>query len=141
MQQKEIRTILKQRMSFILIDRVLKIEENEIAGIKNVTASDINLWGHFEEEPIYPGVLLIETCSQLGGILISKKKPNLKDGFLAQIDSFKFLKFIIPGDTIKINATYAGGFSKFAKVNIVAFVDDDIVAKGLITYFFKQHYE
>ncbi|MDR0506808.1 MAG: beta-hydroxyacyl-ACP dehydratase [Dysgonamonadaceae bacterium] len=136
-QQKEIRTILKQRFSFILIDRVLKIEENEIVGIKNVTASDINLWGHFDDEPIYPGALLIETCSQLGGILIAKKNPILKDGFLAQIDNFKFLKFIIPGDTIKINAVYAGKFSKFAKVDATAFVDDDIVAKGSITYFFK----
>lgn len=135
LEQKDIRQILDHRYSFILIDRVKYLDEEKIVAIKNITSSDINLWGHFEDDPIYPGVLLIESCSQAGGILLSKQKSTR--GYIAQINEFKFLSFSRPGDTIHIEGRINKVIGKYAKVSVSAIVDDKEIARGEVMYFFE----
>lgn len=133
---KEVRGILEHRYPFLLVDKIIELEEDTILGIKNVSASDPYLSGHFPDDPIYPGVLLIETCSQVGGILVSKYFKGR--GVIAQIKNFKFLNFIEPGDTIKIRATYKGKIGNFAQITTEAFVENRRVAKGEVTYSFTD---
>lgn len=132
--QIEIRKILKQRYPFLLVDKIIKLDDESILGIKNVSATDPFLVGHFPNNPIYPGVLLIESCSQVGGILVSKHMKG--DGYIASIKSFKFVKFIEPGDTITIEVIFISKFSNFANVSAIAKVDNEIVGKGEIVYSF-----
>lgn len=132
--QKQIREILKQRYPFLLVDQITEINDSYIHGIKNVSATDPYLVGHFPENPIYPGVLLIETCSQVGGILVSKYMKG--DGYIARIKDFKFTNFIVPGDTIKIKAIFERKLGQFVNVNAIATVNDKIVGKGKIVYSF-----
>lgn len=136
LEQKDIRQILSHRYSFILVDRVKYMDEDRIVAVKNITSSDINLWGHFEDDPIYPGVLLIESCSQAGGILLSNQKSSR--GYIAQINEFKFLSFVRPGDSVHIEATINKVVGQYAKVSVAALVEDKIIAKGEVMYFFDK---
>jgi 3-hydroxyacyl-[acyl-carrier-protein] dehydratase len=132
--QKQIREILKQRYPFLLVDKIIELNDEYICGIKNVSATDPFLMGHFPDNPIYPGVLLIETCSQVGGILVSKYMKG--NGYIASIKDFKFINFIEPGDTIIIEVNFISKFGKFANIKATAKVDDKIVGKGEIIYSF-----
>lgn len=139
MNLNEIKKVLAQRYPFLLIDKIIAIDENSITGIKNVSATDPYLVGHFPEEPLYPGVLLIESCSQVGGVYLSKKLEEVSNGYLAQVNDFKFLGFIEPGDTIIIKAKFISFFGSYAKMETTAFVKDRKVAKGAITYYFTTN--
>lgn len=131
---KAIRRILEHRYPFLLVDKIIQMDENSITGIKNISASDPFLSGHFPDNPVYPGVLLIESCAQVGGILISKSMAG--KGYLAKISDFKFISFIEPGDSIYIEVRFISKFSGFAKVEAVAKVNDQLVGKGEIIYSF-----
>lgn len=132
--QKQIREILTHRYPFLLVDKIISVEENKITGIKNISATDPFLVGHFPDDPIYPGVLLIESCAQVGGILISKMVTGR--GHLARIKDFKFIQTVEPGDTIVIEAFFKSKFLKFVQVDAVASVNGKLVGKGEIIYSF-----
>lgn len=135
MSHKEIKQVLKHRYPFLLVDKIKEIGEGSIVGIKNVTATDVVLEGHFPDQPIYPGVLIIEACSQVGGVLVSNKVKG--NGYIAQVDSFKFMKFVEPGDTMELHAEYLKSFGPYVNVRVFAKVEGKTVAKGTITYVFK----
>lgn len=132
--QKQIREILDHRYPFLFVDKILSMDEQSAIGIKNVSATDPYLVGHFPDNPIYPGVLLIESCSQVGGLLFTNYYTGR--GFLAQIKNFKFLKFIEPGDTIIIETHFLSKLGNFAQIESVAKVDNQVVGKGEIFYTF-----
>ena len=91
---KEIMEIIPHRYPFLLIDKVIKIEENKITAIKNVTANEHYFQGHFPTEPVMPGVLIIESLAQAGAVaLLSKDEFKGKIAYFAginyvRIDSF-----------------------------------------------------
>jgi UDP-3-O-[3-hydroxymyristoyl] N-acetylglucosamine deacetylase/3-hydroxyacyl-[acyl-carrier-protein] dehydratase len=99
--------IISQKYPFIYVDKILKITDKNIIGIKNVTINEHFFIGHFPNKPIMPGVLQIEAIAQIGGLLFLNKIKNPKSYFLylIKIEEAKFKKKIIPGDTIlfKIN--------------------------------------
>lgn len=134
----QIREVLDQRYPFLLVDKILKIEKDVVYGLKNVSATDPYLVGHFPDDPVYPGVLLIETCAQVGGFLITDKIKGKYKGYLANVKEFKFLTFIVPGDTIIIEAKLKLIISTFVNVDVVAKVNDKIVGKGSIVYSLKK---
>ena len=136
---KEIQNILPQSPPFLFVDKIIEITENYAVGIKNVTCSEFFLQGHFSpKDPIFPGVLIIEACSQVGGVFISKKFSNKGRGYIAKVDDFKFLSFVYPGDTIVMKTMFKSAFQSFVQVNVEAFVDKKRVCKGIIQYYFDQ---
>lgn len=134
----EIRNILDQRYPFLLVDKILKMEGDTVYGLKNVSATDPYLTGHFPNDPVYPGVLLIETCAQVGGFLIADKIREKYKGYLAHVKEFKFLSFIVPGDTIIVEAKLKLMVSTFVNVDVIARVNDKMVGKGSIVYSLKK---
>lgn len=79
-EHQEIKQILRQRTPFLLVDRILEMDGERAVGIKNVTGTEPYLVGHFPDEPILPGVLLLEAMSQVGGscwptIRATRKRP------------------------------------------------------------------
>lgn len=108
---KEVREYLPHRYPFLLIDRVLNIEPGKrIEALKNVTINEPFFNGHFPEEPIMPGVLIIEAMAQAAGILgfvTENKKPS--DGYiylLVGTDKARFKRQVVPGDTLHLFAEY-----------------------------------
>jgi 3-hydroxyacyl-[acyl-carrier-protein] dehydratase len=99
-----IQKILPHRYPFLLVDRILEIEPRKrIIGIKNVTINEPQFMGHFPENPVFPGVLMIEGMAQTAGVLciLSIASPQPKSVFFLTIDKAKFRKPVRPGDTIE----------------------------------------
>lgn len=129
----QIRELLPHRFPFLLIDKVIELNENSVVGIKNVTMNENFFLGHFPNEPIMPGVLQIEAMAQVGGILaLSKvKDPENYQTLFLKIDKVKFKRKVIPGDTIifrleLISPIRRGLVNMFGQT----FVGDDLAMEG-----------
>ena len=102
----EIKKILPHRYPMLLVDRILEIEPMKRAvGIKNITANEVQFLGHFPNEPIMPGVLLIEAMAQVGGVAMPYPEENRgKIAVFAKIDNVRFRKQVVPGDQVVTTA-------------------------------------
>ncbi len=102
---KEIEDILPHRYPFLLVDRILEInlEENEILGLKNVTVNEPFFQGHFPGVPIMPGVLILESLAQTGGVLVHQKGYTKKIAVLLNVVGAKFRKPVLPGDALLLH--------------------------------------
>ena len=131
----EIKSILPHRYPFLLVDRIIKIEEDKkIVGIKNVTANEIFFQGHFPDYPIMPGVLIVEAMAQVGGILLLRKKENRgKTPFFAKMDNVKLRRPVRPGDQLVMEVEVIKAKSRVGRVMAKASVDGEIVCEAELT--------
>ena len=132
---KEIMEIIPHRYPFLLIDKVIKIEENKITAIKNVTANEYYFQGHFPAEPVMPGVLIIESLAQAGAVaLLSKDEFKGKIAYFAGINNAKFRRKVVPGDTLRLEVELTKIRGKAGVGYGVAYVDDKKVCEGELTF-------
>ncbi|MBI9099397.1 MAG: 3-hydroxyacyl-ACP dehydratase FabZ [Spirochaetaceae bacterium] len=135
---KEIQEIIRQGYPFILIDRITELKFGEsVTALKNVSMGESCFLGHFPDDPIFPGVLIIEGMAQAGGFLFYKEGKK-QTGVIAAVDKVKFLKEVVPGDTIYYKGIFLQKIGNFAKVSFTAEVENKIVAKGEISYSFAE---
>ena len=131
---KEILQYLPHRYPFLLVDRMLEIEPGVRArGLKNVTMNEPFFVGHFPEEPVMPGVLIVEAMAQVGGILVLGQVPDSENysTYFLKVDKVKFKKKVIPGDTIIMKMELMEPIRRgIAVMWAQAFVGDTIVAEG-----------
>ena len=133
----EINKRIKQRPPFQMIERVLELEPNVSAkGIKNVSVNEPYFIGHFPEAPIMPGVLLIESAAQLCSLVIAPDGAA-DDGklyVLLKVKDFKFLKPVIPGDTLTIDVKCTMSGAGAYEFSTVISVDGTVKAKGSMLF-------
>ena len=130
----EIQNIIPHRYPFLLVDKILEVEPGVRAvGLKNVTVNEPFFQGHFPGNPIMPGVLIVEAMAQVAGVagmLLPENKGKI--GLFAGIESMKFSKQVVPGDTLVLEAEFIAMKMGIGKVSVSAKVDDKIAAKGEI---------
>ncbi|MBQ4127825.1 MAG: bifunctional UDP-3-O-[Alistipes sp.] len=102
----DIRKLLPHRYPFLLVDKVFHLDDKSIGAIKNVTANEPQFTGHFPEEPVMPGVLLVEAMAQAGGIIVlnSVEHPEEYSTYFLRIDNVRFKRKVVPGDTVQLEA-------------------------------------
>ena len=133
LEAEEIKKIIPQRFPFLMIDRVLEASPDRVVAIKNVSASEQFFKGHFPEQPVMPGVLMIETMAQAGIILYKQKFPNDKVLFLVSVKS-RFSKLVTPGDQLRITVEPVKMMSKMGIFKAVATVSGHKVAEAEIAF-------
>lgn len=132
---KEIMDIIPHRYPFLLIDKVIKVEENKIIAIKNITANEQYFQGHFPAEPVMPGVLIIEALAQAGAVsLLSKDEFKGKIAYFAGINNAKFRRKVVPGDTLRLEVELIKVRGKAGVGYGIAYVDDKKVCEGELTF-------
>ena len=133
---KEIMEILPHRYPFLLVDKVVDYEPGKWAeGIKCVSANEMQFLGHFPNEPVMPGVLIIEALAQVGAIAVLTEEENKgKLVFFGGIKNARFKKKVVPGDvlTMKCELIARKGPIGFGKA--VALVDGKVVASAELTF-------
>ncbi len=129
----EIKRRLKHRYPFLLIDRVLELEEGvRCTALKNVSVNEPFFQGHFPESPVMPGVLIVEALAQAGGIAgFSLYEDAGKDiTYFAGMDNVKFKKPVTPGDQLILKSEFVKRKLNIWILKGEAFVDDQLVAKA-----------
>ncbi len=133
---KEIKEILPHRYPFLLVDRVLEIEEGKrCVALKNVSANEPFFQGHFPQEPVMPGVLIIEALAQTGAVaMLSMDEFKGKIAFFGGIDKAKFRGKVVPGDTLRLEVEMIKIKRNAGIGKGVAYVDGKKVAEGEFTF-------
>lgn len=136
MNNTEIQNLIPHRYPFLLVDKIIEVEEGKRAvGIKNVTANEPHFQGHFPGNPIMPGVLIVEAMAQVGLIAI-KSLPENKDklGVFTGIDGMRFREQVRPGDTLKIEVELTAFRRGIGKADATAYVGEKVAASGKIMF-------
>jgi 3-hydroxyacyl-[acyl-carrier-protein] dehydratase len=124
--------ILPHRYPFLLVDRITELEPGRRSvGYKNVTANEAFFNGHFPENPVMPGVLMIEALAQLGGTaVILPHQIGRKTLYLAGIDKVRFRRPVFPGDRLMMETNVTQTKRNIGWVHGVAKVDDQLICEG-----------
>jgi 3-hydroxyacyl-[acyl-carrier-protein] dehydratase len=121
--------LLPHRYPFLMIDKVLDYEENSLRAVKNVTVNEPCFMGHFPDNAVMPGVMIIEALAQAGAVLAylkTKSSPRDNIFFLAGIDNAKFKQIVLPGDQLVLNVAITGSKGNFWKIHGEATVEGKV---------------
>lgn len=135
---QEIKDIIMHRYPFLLVDRVLELEEGKRAvAIKNVTANEEFFTGHFPNYPVMPGVLIVEALAQVSAVVMLTKEENKgRIGLLAGIDGCRFKKQVRPGDQLRLEVEITRLKGTIGKGKGRATVDGETVCETELIFAF-----
>ena len=127
--------LLPHRYPFLMVDRVVKVEGNQITAIKNVTVNESYFQGHFPGHPVMPGVLQLEAMAQVAGILMLKSAENTnKIAYFMSAEDVKWRKPVLPGDTLVIDVEMTKVRGKIGKAKGACKVRGEVVSEAAVTF-------
>ncbi len=133
---RDVKEILPHKYPFLLVDRILEVKPKEYAiGIRNVSHNEPFFQGHFPDNNIFPGALLIEALAQISGIMYAytnDEDSQAKIGYLVGVNKMRHYKIIKPGDQIVLESRNIYSWDNYIEAKVTAYVDKKIVAKGSI---------
>lgn len=136
-EQSEIETLIPHRPPFLWIDRVEELEPGvRCIAVKFVDPANPIFGGHFPDNPILPGVFLIEAVAQTAGVMLGSATPQVAAkstggvALLAAVNRFKFLKPVTPGQTLRVETKKLTELGRMACIGGTVWVDGEMVANG-----------
>lgn len=133
---QQIQNIIPHRYPFLLVDRILEVEEGKRAvGLKNVSANEQFFVGHFPEYQVMPGVLIVEALAQVGAVAMLMKEENRgRLAFFTGIDNCRFKKQVKPGDQLRLEVEIIRAKGPIGKGKGIATVDGELVCETEIMF-------
>ncbi len=126
-------SVIPHRYPFLLVDRILEIEpKKRVVGIKNVTINEPFFQGHFPGHPVMPGVLIVESMAQVGGMLLMDEldAPGEKVVYFMTLDNIKFRRPVVPGDQIRQEVEMVQLRGRTCRLKGMAYVDGKVVCEA-----------
>lgn len=133
---KEIQQIIPHRYPFLLVDRIIELEEGKRAvGIKNVSGNEPFFQGHFPGYPIMPGVLIMEALAQVGAVVLLKMPEYAGHlAFYAGLDEVKFRRQVVPGDQLRLEIALTKLKRGIGIAEGKAYVGEELAAQGILKF-------
>ncbi|GGK88703.1 3-hydroxyacyl-ACP dehydratase FabZ [Deinococcus radiotolerans] len=131
---QDVLKILPHRFPFVLVDRVLSVEGGEVHALKNVTVNEPFFPGHFPQEPVMPGVLIVEALAQASMFCLHGEMAPGTIGYLAGVDGARFKRKVIPGDQLHLHAKLEFLRRGLGKTTCRALVDGELAAEATILF-------
>jgi 3-hydroxyacyl-[acyl-carrier-protein] dehydratase len=128
-----IQKILPHRYPFLLVDAIEEMERKKrIVGIKNVSINEYFFQGHFPGQPVMPGVLIIESMAQVGGLLLLQDVEDRENKllYIVAVDNARFRRPVVPGDQLKVEVTVVTWRGPFCKVEGKARVNGELACEA-----------
>ena len=131
----KIKSLLPHRPPFLLVDRVFYIDENAIGGVKQVSMNEPFFVGHFPEEPVMPGVLIVEALAQCCGILVLSRveDPESYSTYFLKADGVKWKRKVVPGDTLQLECHIVDFRRGICTAECKAFVGGQLACEAVLT--------
>ncbi len=127
----QIKNLLPHRYPLLMVDKVLSMTKEVVIGVKSVTVNEPFFQGHFPEEPVMPGVLLIEAMAQTGGLLVLYGLKGKYSTYFIRVDNVKFRKKVVPGDMLIFKITLTSPIRRgIATMKGLTYVGNKVVAEG-----------
>lgn len=131
---QEVLATLPHRFPFVLVDRVLRAGEGEVHALKNVTINEPFFEGHFPQEPVMPGVLIVEAMAQASMFCLHGQLEPGTVGYLAGVEGARFKRKVIPGDQLHLHARLEFLRRGLGKTTCRAEVDGQVAAEATILF-------
>jgi 3-hydroxyacyl-[acyl-carrier-protein] dehydratase len=131
----EIQKFLPHRYPFLLIDKVVEMERfKRIVAIKSVSINEAFFQGHFPGKPVMPGVLILESMAQAGGLLLLQEIPDRDEKllYLATMNDVKFRRPVVPGDQLRVEVDILMWKGDRCKIQGRALVDGNLAAEAVL---------
>lgn len=136
METRDILRRLPHDLPFVFLDRVLHVDENRGGvGLKNVTVNEPFFRGHFPQDPVFPGVLLLESMAQLAGVVAGDAEGG--GAFLGGLSDARFLRPVVPGDQVVLRVSVEGRLGEAVRFSGTAEVDRETVARASFSLVFR----
>jgi UDP-3-O-[3-hydroxymyristoyl] N-acetylglucosamine deacetylase/3-hydroxyacyl-[acyl-carrier-protein] dehydratase len=130
---KDIENKLPHRYPMLLVDKILELSDTHVVGLKNITRNEAVFNGHFPDEAVFPGVLIVEALAQAGGFLVlsTVDDPENYSTYFLKIDGVKFKKKVVPGDSLVLKLELMAPIRRgLANMKATAYVRNQVVAEG-----------
>ncbi len=131
----QIKEILPHSYPMLLVDKIIHLDESTVVGVKNVTFNENFFQGHFQGNPVMPGVLIVEAMAQIGGVFVLNTVPDPQNywTYFLKIEDCKFRKPVLPGDTLVIRCDLMEPIKRgIAKMKCRAYVGDNLVTESIL---------
>ena len=131
----QIMAILPHRYPFLLVDRIIELEDMRAVGTKSVSINEPFFQGHFPGHPVMPGVLQVEAMAQVASVVMMRRTENEgKIGYFMSADEVKFRKPVVPGDTLFIHVDMISAKKRLGKAACKCLVNGDVVSEGTLLF-------